>query len=79
LLFILGIDKDFDGEVWIKGGLRVGYLAQEPALAEDMDVIGNVLQGVQTKARLVERYHELSQLMGEPDADFDALLKEQVS
>ena len=37
-----GLDKDFQGEAWAAKGANVGYLPQEPALDETMDVRANV-------------------------------------
>ena len=49
---------------------------QEPPLDESLTVLGNVELAVkETKAKL-DRFNEISALMAEPDADFDALLAE---
>ena len=54
----------------------MGILLQEPPLNEDKDVLGNVEEGVgEIKAKL-DRFNEISTLMSEPDADFDALMEE---
>ena len=54
----------------------MGYLAQEPQLDANKTVLENVKDGVREVADMVDRYNEVSALMGEPDADFDALMEE---
>ena len=73
-----GIDTEFTGEAWAAEGMRVGYLPQEPKLDESKTVMGNVRQGVSEVADLVDRFNEISNIMGDPpeDADFDALMTE---
>ncbi len=73
---IAGMDTEFSGEAWAGDGIRVGYLAQEPQLDPSKNVIENVKDGVREVADMVERFNEVSALMGEPDADFDALMEE---
>jgi ATP-binding cassette ChvD family protein len=68
-----GIDKDYTGEAWPGEYITVGYLAQEPELDTGKTVLENVKDGARATADLVERFNEVSALMGEPDADFDAL------
>ncbi len=71
-----GLDTDFSGEAWPGEGIRVGYLAQEPQLDPKKTVIENVKDGVREVADMVDRFNEISALMGEPDADFDSLMEE---
>ncbi|MDG2005617.1 MAG: energy-dependent translational throttle protein EttA [Novosphingobium sp.] len=73
-----GIDKEFTGEAWPGENITVGYLAQEPELDTSKNVIENVKDGARATADLVERFNEISMLMGDPpeDADFDALMEE---
>ncbi|HEX7871341.1 MAG TPA: energy-dependent translational throttle protein EttA [Sphingobium sp.] len=75
---IAGMDTDFQGEAWAAEGLRVGYLAQEPQLDNSKTVIENVKDGVRPVADLVDRFNEISAIMGDPpeDVDFDALMTE---
>ena len=58
-------------------GFSVGYLPQEPLLDETKDVLGNVTDGVAHTKGLLDRFEEVCNAMGEPDADFDKLLAEQ--
>jgi energy-dependent translational throttle protein EttA len=71
-----GMDTEFTGEAWAAEGVRVGYLAQEPQLDNAKTVLENVKDGVRGVADMVDRFNEISALMAEPDADFDALLPE---
>ncbi len=68
-----GIDKDFTGEAWPGENITVGYLEQEPELDPTKTVLENVREGAKETADLVARFNEVSALMCEPDADFDAL------
>ena len=73
-----GMDTEFTGEAWPGEHIRVGYLAQEPELDPNKTVRENVMDGVRPVADLVDRFNEISMLMGDPpaDADFDALMEE---
>jgi len=73
-----GIDTDYQGEAWAAEGVGVGYLPQEPHLDNSKTVIENVKDGVREVADLVDRFNEISTIMGDPpeDADFDALMTE---
>src|SRR6195952_3175475 len=68
-----GIDSDFTGEAWPGENITIGYLEQEPQLDATKTVLENVKDGARETANLVERFNEVSALMGEPDADFDKL------
>ena len=72
-----GLDKDYNGEAWSAEGAKVGYLPQEPQLDPTKTVQENVLEALKETKSLVDRFNEVSNLMAEPDADFDALLTEQ--
>ena len=73
-----GMDTEFTGEAWPVEHIRVGYLAQEPELDPTKPVKENVMAGVRAVADLVDRFNEISTIMGDPpeDADFDALMEE---
>ena len=76
LRIMAGLDTPSNGEARLAPGYSVGILEQEPRLDDDKTVLGNVQEGVaEIKAKL-DRYHEISVLMAEPDADFDTLLAE---
>ncbi|MDE2341148.1 MAG: energy-dependent translational throttle protein EttA [Alphaproteobacteria bacterium] len=71
-----GIDTEFTGEAWPGENITVGYLAQEPQLDPTKTVLENVKDGARDTANMVDRFNEISALMAEPDADFDALMEE---
>jgi ATP-binding cassette ChvD family protein len=73
-----GIDTDYTGEAWAGENITVGYLEQEPELDESKTVLENVKDGARETADLVDRFNEISNIMGDPpeDVDFDALMEE---
>ena len=73
-----GIDTDFTGEAWAGENITVGYLEQEPQLDPTKTVLENVKDGARATADLVDRFNEISAIMGDPpeDCDFDALMEE---
>ncbi len=77
LKIMAGVDDGFSGEARLTPGFSVGYLPQEPQLDPAKDVAGNVADGVAATKGLLDRFNEVCAAMGEPDADFDALLAEQ--
>ncbi|MCR6689532.1 energy-dependent translational throttle protein EttA [Cellulomonas sp.] len=76
LKIMAGIDQPSNGEARLSPGYTVGILMQEPPLNEEKTVLGNVEEGVAEIKGKLDRYNEISALMAEPDADFDALLAE---
>ncbi|HVB70490.1 MAG TPA: energy-dependent translational throttle protein EttA [Acidimicrobiales bacterium] len=77
LRIMAGLDDGFTGEARLTPGFSVGYLSQEPTLDNTKDVVGNVSDGVAEQRDLLARYNEVCAQMGDPNADFDALLSEQ--
>jgi ATP-binding cassette ChvD family protein len=75
LKIMAGLDTPSNGEAMLSPGYSVGILMQEPELDEAKTVLENVQEGVAIKAKL-DRFNEISGLMSDPDADFDALLAE---
>ncbi len=76
LKIMAGLDQPSNGEARLSPGYTVGILMQEPPLNDDKTVLGNVEEGVAEIKGKLDRYNEISALMAEPDADFDALLAE---
>ncbi|MCY7271221.1 MAG: energy-dependent translational throttle protein EttA [Sphingomonas bacterium] len=68
-----GRDTEFTGEAWPGTNVTVGYLEQEPQLDETKTVMENVRMGVKPVADMLDRFNQISALMCEEDADFDAL------
>ncbi|CAM3119585.1 energy-dependent translational throttle protein EttA [Vibrio mytili] len=77
LRIMAGIDTDIDGEARPQPGLNVGYLPQEPVLDESKTVREIVEEAVSDVAGALKRLDEVYAAYAEPDADFDALAKEQ--
>ncbi|WP_345750410.1 energy-dependent translational throttle protein EttA [Microbacterium rhizophilus] len=75
LKIMAGLDQPSNGEAKLTPGFSVGILMQEPELDESKTVLENIQDGIAIKAK-VDRFNEISALMAEPDADFDALLAE---
>ncbi|MFZ2998532.1 energy-dependent translational throttle protein EttA [Sphingobium sp.] len=73
-----GIDTDFSGEAWPGENISVGYLPQEPQLDPNKTVLENVKDGARDIADKMDRFNEISNIMGDPpeDVDFDALMEE---
>ena len=76
LKIMAGLDTPSNGEARLSPGFTVGMLMQEPPLDESLSVLGNVELAVKETKAKVDRFNEISALMAEPDADFDALLEE---
>lgn len=77
LRIMAGIDTDIDGEARPQPGLNVGYLPQEPVLDESKTVREIVEEAVSDVTNALERLDAVYAAYAEPDADFDALAKEQ--
>ena len=69
LRIVAGQDTDYQGQVIIRDGVRVGYLPQEPELDPTLDVRGNVELGLRQMRQLLTRYDELNMKMCEPLSD----------
>jgi ATP-binding cassette ChvD family protein len=76
LKIMAGLDTPSNGEAALSPGFSVGILMQEPELDESKTVLENVQDGVREIKDKVDRFNEISALMADPDADFDALLEE---
>jgi sulfate-transporting ATPase len=77
LRIMAGLDTDILGEARPQPGINIGYLPQEPQLNPDKDVRGNVEEGVQQAMDALTALEKVYVDYAEPDADFDALAKEQ--
>ena len=76
LKIMAGLDQPSNGEARLTAGYSVGILLQELPLNEEKTVLGNVEEGVGEIKSKLDRFNEISALMAEPDADFDALMEE---
>jgi sulfate-transporting ATPase len=79
LRIMAGLDDGFNGEARLTPGFTVGYLSQEPELDPTKDVKGNVLDGVAEVQGLIDQYNAVMARWSEPDADYDAIGKEQAT
>ena len=77
LKIMAGIDSDILGEARPQPDIKIGYLPQEPQLNSEKDVRGNVEEGVQEAIDALAGLEKIYADYAEPDADFDALAKEQ--
>ena len=77
LKIMAGIDTDIQGEARPQAGIKIGYLAQEPQLNTEKDVRGNVEEGLSEAIDALAGLDKIYAAYAEPDADFDALAKEQ--
>jgi ATP-binding cassette ChvD family protein len=73
-----GIDTEFTGEGFVAEGARVGYLPQEPALDDSLDVRGNVMQGVAGKKAILDRYNELAVNYSDETTDEMTRLQDEI-
>jgi ATP-binding cassette ChvD family protein len=76
LKVMAGIEKPNNGDATLAKDATVGILLQEPPLTEGKTVLENVEEGVADVKALQARMEELGVAMGDPDADFDALMAE---
>ena len=79
LRIMAGEDTDIEGEARPQKDIRVGYLPQEPALDEALDVRGNVELGVAEIMSVLQEYNEISDKFAEPmdDDEMTRLLERQ--
>jgi ATP-binding cassette ChvD family protein len=76
LKLMAGIEKPNNGEATLAKDASVGILLQEPPLTEGKTVLENVEEGVAETKQLLARFEDVSAALGDPDANFDALLAE---
>ena len=76
LKIMAGIEEVSNGDARLTPGYSVGILQQEPPLDEDKTVLENIEMAFADVKADIARFNEIGTLMGEPDADFDALMEE---
>jgi len=77
LKIMAGIDTDIQGEARPMPGLNIGYLPQEPQLDPEKTVRQEVESGLGEAFEAQAKLEAVYAAYAEPDADFDALAKEQ--
>ncbi|ARD45050.1 energy-dependent translational throttle protein EttA [Colwellia sp. PAMC 21821] len=77
LRIMAGLDTEFEGEAKALAGTKIGYLPQEPILDEAKTVREIVEEAVSEVKNAMARLDQVYAEYAEPEADFDALAKEQ--
>lgn len=77
LKIMAGIDKDIEGEARPQPGIKIGYLPQEPVLDPEKTVQETVEEALGEVTEALKKIDEVYATYADPDADFDALAKEQ--
>ena len=76
LRIMAGKEEISNGEARLSPGFSVGLLEQEPELDDEASVRENIEQAFGEIIAKVERFNAIGAEMGDPDADFDALMAE---
>ena len=76
LRIMAGMEDISNGEARLSPGYSVGMLQQEPPLDEDKTVGENIRMAFGDTLAKVERFNQIGNEMGDPDADVDALMAE---
>ena len=76
LKIMAGIEEVSNGDAKLTPGYSVGILLQEPPLDDTKTVKENVEEAFADTIAKIARFNEVSSEMGNPDADFDALMEE---
>jgi ATP-binding cassette ChvD family protein len=77
LKMMAGLDQPSNGDAKLTPGYSVGILMQEPVLDETKTVKENVEDGVRELMDTIKAWEALNEKMGEPDADYEAIMAEQ--
>ncbi len=78
LRMMAGVDREFTGEAWAAEGVRIGYLPQEPELDPQLNVLGNVMEGVAEKKKFLDRYNEIAANYTDESANEMAELQDKI-
>lgn len=76
LKIMAGMEDISAGEARMAPGYSVGMLQQEPPLDDSKTVKENIEMAFGGLLAKIERFNKIGEEMGEPDADFDALMSE---
>ncbi|ERL11753.1 energy-dependent translational throttle protein EttA [Olegusella massiliensis] len=76
LKIMAGMEDISAGEARMAPGYSVGMLQQEPPLDDSKTVKENIEMAFGDLLAKIERFNKIGEEMGEPDADFDALMSE---
>ncbi|MFX9069614.1 hypothetical protein ABTN30_20115, partial [Acinetobacter baumannii] len=64
-----------DGLIAREKGIQLAFVAQEPDLDGNMTIFEAVSQGLKTTLEHMAEYDKITEQLGEPDADIDALME----
>lgn len=78
LRVMAGLDTEFTGEAWVAEGATVGYLQQEPELDPQLNVLGNVMEGVAAKKAILDEYNALMADYSDENAEKAAALQDKI-
>jgi energy-dependent translational throttle protein EttA len=78
LRVMAGLDTEFAGEAWVAEGATVGYLEQEPHLDPQLNVLGNVMEGVAAKKAILDEYNALMADYSDEHAGKAAVLQDKI-
>jgi energy-dependent translational throttle protein EttA len=77
LRIMAGVDEEYEGEVQRQGGIRIGYLPQEPRLDSERTVREEVESGMGEVREAQQKLEAVYAAYSEPDADMEKLAEEQ--
>ncbi len=77
LRIMAGVDQGFEGEARAQSDIKTGYLPQEPQLDPEKTVRETIEEAVAEVKIAQDKLEAVYNAYAEPDADFDALAKEQ--
>jgi energy-dependent translational throttle protein EttA len=79
LRIMAGMDSSFDGEARPQGGIRIGFLPQEPELDAAKDVRTTVMEGLGETFRQLQEFNAISDKFADPmdDEQMNTLLARQ--
>jgi len=60
LKIMAGLDTDYNGDAKLAEGIKVGYLAQEPQLNNELNVYENVMEGMAEAKKIVDDFNAIS-------------------
>jgi ATP-binding cassette ChvD family protein len=60
LKIMAGLDTDYNGDAKLAEGIKVGYLAQEPELNNELNVYENVMEGMAEVKKIVDDFNAIS-------------------
>ncbi|WP_424195351.1 ATP-binding cassette domain-containing protein [Ampullimonas aquatilis] len=75
LKIVAGLSQPDDGLIAREKGIQLAFVAQEPDLDGNMTIFEAVSQGLKTTLEHMAEYDKITEQLGEPDADIDALME----